>query len=196
MPIADLGCPFPSALPPGVPRLQIARTLERCGSPSGALRLASYTGVDVAAPALSLAEGYLAFLQPACPVTLIEVGGWMRSGPWVDGCIVEGILCNCCPSTIHLQPLAALLITVPPFAVHCLAGGSPPQLPCCACLPTCRCSPSAPPCCPACPPALQGDMKEFVSSCPAGQYDLVFASFAVHHLSLEGKAEFAAQVGG
>jgi hypothetical protein len=37
-------------------------------------------------------------------------------------------------------------------------------------------------------------MKEFVSSCPAGQYDLVFASFAVHHLSLEGKAEFAAQV--
>ena len=39
-------------------------------------------------------------------------------------------------------------------------------------------------------------MKEFVSSCPAGQYDLVFASFAVHHLSLEGKAEFAAQVGG
>ena len=38
----------------------------------------------------------------------------------------------------------------------------------------------APP--PVPPPLLQHDMASFVEACPAGQYDLVFASFAVHHL--------------
>lgn len=41
--------------------------------------------------------------------------------------------------------------------------------------------------CQPCPasrtvPLLQHDMTTFVEACPAGQYDLVFASFAVHHL--------------
>ncbi|PRW45022.1 ubiquinone biosynthesis [Chlorella sorokiniana] len=88
---------------------QVAAMLARCGAPSGALRLASYTGVDMSPPALAIAQQNLTFLQPACAVSL-----------------------------------------------------------------------------------LQHDMTTFVEACPPGQYDLVFASFAVHHLSLEGKARFLA----
>lgn len=79
--------------------MQIARTLRRCGSPAGSLPLASYTGVDLSAPALALAAQHLAFLQPSASVHLIEQ-----------------------------------------------------------------------------------DMDAYVQACPAGQYDLAFASFAVHHL--------------
>lgn len=41
---------------------------------------------------------------------------------------------------------------------------------------------------------VEQDMKEYVGSCPDQRFHLAFASFAVHHLSLEGKAEFVAQV--
>ncbi|KAI7838340.1 hypothetical protein COHA_007908 [Chlorella ohadii] len=88
---------------------QIAATLSQCGAPGGNLSLASYTGVDMSAPALAIAQRNLAFLQPACTVSL-----------------------------------------------------------------------------------LQQDMTTFVEACPAGQFDLIFASFAVHHLSQEGKARFLA----
>lgn len=58
----------------GAPRLQLARTLQLCGSPGGGVPLRSYTGVDVSAPALALAARHLAFLQPACQVALVKVG--------------------------------------------------------------------------------------------------------------------------
>ncbi|KAI3424133.1 hypothetical protein D9Q98_009493 [Chlorella vulgaris] len=41
---------------------------------------------------------------------------------------------------------------------------------------------------------VEQDMKEFVAASPSQSYDLAFASFAMHHLSLDGKIEFAAQV--
>jgi SAM-dependent methyltransferase len=52
---------------------QAAAALHACGAPAGALALASYTGVDVSAPALAGAAVNLAFLQPKCSVSLVEV---------------------------------------------------------------------------------------------------------------------------
>ncbi|KAL4459090.1 hypothetical protein ABPG75_013955 [Micractinium tetrahymenae] len=106
--LVDLGCGD---------ALQLARTLQRCGcpgcrSPGSGVPLASYTGVDVSAPALALAARHLAFLQPTCEVSLVEQ-----------------------------------------------------------------------------------DMDAFVRGCPAGSFDVAFASFAVHHLStLEAKQAFLSQV--
>lgn len=51
---------------------QIAATLAQCGAPIGALPLASYTGVDMSPPALAIAQQNLAFLQPACTVSLLQ----------------------------------------------------------------------------------------------------------------------------
>ena len=62
--------------------LLISRTLQRCccngcGGSGRGLKLGSYTGVDVAPPALALAADHLAFLrQQRCKVRLVEV----RSG--------------------------------------------------------------------------------------------------------------------
>lgn len=61
--LLDLGCGD---------AMQLARTLQLCGSPGGGVPLRSYTGVDVSAPALALAARHLAFLQPACQVALVK----------------------------------------------------------------------------------------------------------------------------
>ncbi|PSC74092.1 ubiquinone biosynthesis [Micractinium conductrix] len=63
--------------------MQIAATLARCGCPAGSSpSLASYTGVDVSAPALALAAEHLAFLRPACSVLLVE----QDMAAYVDAC--------------------------------------------------------------------------------------------------------------
>jgi hypothetical protein len=76
--------------------MQIAASLRQCGAPGGELRLACYTGVDMSAPALDLAAGYLSFLKPECDVQLVEVGGWAAafSSPKID--------CDCLPAA-HSQ---------------------------------------------------------------------------------------------
>lgn len=60
---------------------QAAAALHACGAPAGALALASYTGVDVSAPALAGAAVNLAFLQPKCSVSLVEVRGPLPAAP-------------------------------------------------------------------------------------------------------------------
>jgi methylase of polypeptide subunit release factors len=64
---------------------QVAAMLARCGAPSGALRLASYTGVDMSPPALAIAQQNLTFLQPACAVSLLQV----RPVGWIDCVFAE-----------------------------------------------------------------------------------------------------------
>ncbi len=142
---------------------QIAATLAQCGAPGGNLRLASYTGVDMSAPALTIAQCNLTFLQPTCTVSLLQVR------------IESGWACPCC--------LAAMLACHSrlPFLATCvrqLAVSMPRTSGCLQ--PQHTQAGSAPP--PPSLPCAQQDMTTFVEACPAGQFDLIFASFAVHHL--------------
>ena len=70
---------------------QAAATLARCGAPSGALRLASYTGVDVSPPTLAIARRNFAFLQPACSVSFVQA----RAPGWVWLGLVAACLAGC-----------------------------------------------------------------------------------------------------
>lgn len=141
---------------------QIAATLSQCGAPGGNLSLASYTGVDMSAPALAIAQRNLAFLQPACTVSLLQVR--IASG---RACHAACLPCSpAIPSDVHAPtrcedalPLAACQHTAQKFLLDVGLALPPPSLPC-----------------------LQQDMTTFVEACLAGQFDLIFASFAVHHL--------------
>lgn len=62
--LLDLGCGDAAA---------VGGVLGRCGAPGGPLRLVSYTGVDLSAPALAIAATNLGFLQPGCAVNLLQV---------------------------------------------------------------------------------------------------------------------------
>lgn len=75
---------------------QAAALLRACGAPAGALALASYTGVDVSAPALSGAARKLAFLQPTCELRLVEVSHLLLQPPRLQPCPgCPGCLAQC-----------------------------------------------------------------------------------------------------